>query len=88
MERHDWPGLNGIAMVECTRETGPKIERETRFYITSLKSTADRIASAVRWHWAIENSLHWVMEMVFRDGDCRMRESNAATLRDTPAYGA
>src|SRR6202035_1316314 len=35
-ERHDWPGLKGLVMVESTRETGDKVERETRFYITSL----------------------------------------------------
>jgi predicted transposase YbfD/YdcC len=77
-ERHSWPGLKAIVMVESTRETGAKIETETRFYLTSLKDTADRIATAVRGHWAIENSLHWVMDMVFRDDDCRVREGNAA----------
>lgn len=77
-ERHDWPGLNAIVMVESTRETGSKIETETRFYMTSLKGTAEQIAPAVRSHWAIENSLHWVMDMVFRDDDCRVREGNAA----------
>jgi len=77
-ERHNWPGLSSIVMVESTRETGPKIETETRFYIASLQDTADQIATAVRTHWAIENSLHWVMDMVFRDDDCRVREGNAA----------
>jgi predicted transposase YbfD/YdcC len=77
-ERHKWPGLQSIVMVESTRETGAKIESETRFYIASLKDTADRIATAVRGHWTIENSLHWVMDMVFRDDDCRVREGNAA----------
>ncbi len=65
-------------MVESTRETGAKIESETRFYITSLKDMADRIPTAVRSHWAIENSLHRVMDMVFFDDDCRVREGNAA----------
>lgn len=78
-ERHEWVGLNAIVMVESTRETGSKIETETRFYITSLTDTAERIASAVRGHWAVENSLHWVMDMVFRDDDCRVRVGNAAT---------
>ncbi len=77
-ERHNWPGLSSIVMVESTRETGTKIETETRFYIASLQDTADQIATAVRAHWAIENSLHWVMDMVFRDDDCRVREGNAA----------
>jgi predicted transposase YbfD/YdcC len=77
-ERHNWPGLNAIVIVESTRETGNRIETENRFYITSLKGEAEQIAPAVRSHWAIENSLHWVMDMVFRDDDCRVREGNAA----------
>ena len=81
-ERHNWPGLNAIVMVESTRETGSKIETGTRFFITSLKDTADRIAATIRSHWAIENRLHWVMDMVFRDDDCRVREGNAAAWDD------
>ena len=53
-ERHEWPGLKSLVMVESTREIGTKIESETRFYITSLDDTAERIASAIRSHWAIE----------------------------------
>ena len=64
-QRHKWQGLNGIVMVESQRETGPKIETETRFYITSSTDIADKLATVIRQHWAIENSLHWVMDMVF-----------------------
>ncbi len=77
-ERHDWPGLKGVVMVESTRETGDKIERETRFYITSLTLTAEQLGPIIRSHWAIENSLHWVMDMTFRDDECRVRQDNAA----------
>jgi predicted transposase YbfD/YdcC len=77
-ERHNWPGLKSVVMVESTRQAGDKIEKETRFYITSLPHTADRLGPVIRSHWAIENSLHWVMDMVFRDDDCRVREGNAA----------
>src|SRR5271157_1464590 len=76
-ERHDWPGLKGIVMVESTREIGDKIERETRFYITSLVWLASQLGPAIRSHWAIENSLHWVMDMVFRDDECRVRTDHA-----------
>jgi predicted transposase YbfD/YdcC len=76
-ERHDWPGLQGVVMVESTRETGDKIERETRFYITSLVLAAAQLGPIVRGHWAVENSLHWVMDMIFRDDDCRVRKDNA-----------
>ena len=77
-ERHDWPGLRGVVMVESTRETGDKIEKETRFYITSLTHTAEQLGPIVRSHRSIENSLHWVMDMTFRDDECRVRQGNAA----------
>jgi len=76
-ERHDWPGLKGIVMVESTREIGDKIERETRFYITSLAWLAIQLGPVVRSHWAVENSLHWVMDMIFRDDECRIRTEHA-----------
>jgi len=76
-ERHNWPGLKGLVMVESQRETGDKITRETRFYITSLVLPANVIGPMIRDHWAIENSLHWVMDMVFRDDECRIRTQNA-----------
>jgi len=76
-ERHDWPGLAGVVIVESTRELAGKTERETRFYITSLSLPAERVGSMIRDHWAVENSLHWVMDMVFRDDECRVRTDNA-----------
>ena len=76
-ERHDWPGLKSIVIVESEREIDLKTTRETRFYITSLVLLADAIGPMIRSHWAIENSLHWVMDMVFRDDECRVRTENA-----------
>jgi predicted transposase YbfD/YdcC len=76
-ERHDWPGLQGVVMVESARECGSKIEAETRFYLTSLVMPAALTGPIVRSHWAIENSLHWVMDMVFRDDECRVRTDHA-----------
>jgi predicted transposase YbfD/YdcC len=84
-ERHDWPGLKGVVIVESTREVGDKIEHETRFYITSLVMAANLLGPVIRSHWTIENSLHWVMDMVFRDDECRVRTDHApanfATLK-------
>jgi predicted transposase YbfD/YdcC len=76
-ERHGWPGLQGVVMVESTREIADKIERETRFYITSLVCLASQLGPVIRSHWAIENSLHWVMDMIFRDDECRIRTDHA-----------
>lgn len=82
-KRHDWPSLNAVVVVESERVipgASPgtdKIERETRFYITSLALLASLLAPIVRSHWAIENGLHWVMDMVFRDDECRLRTDHA-----------
>jgi predicted transposase YbfD/YdcC len=76
-QRHRWPGLNGVVIVDSQREIGSKTERETRYYITSSNLAADRLGRVVRDHWAIENSLHWVMDMTFRDDECRIRTENA-----------
>src|SRR5436309_3492395 len=76
-ERHDWPGLKAVVVIESIREIGDKIERETRFYITSLILLASLLGPIVRSHWSVENSLHWVMDMIFRDDECRIRTENA-----------
>jgi predicted transposase YbfD/YdcC len=76
-KRHDWPGLKGIVVVESSREIGGKTEQEIRFYITSLVLLASLLGPIVRSHWAIENSLHWVMDMIFRDDECRVRTEHA-----------
>jgi predicted transposase YbfD/YdcC len=76
-ERHNWPALNAVVVVDSRREIGAKIESETRLYITSLALLADRLGPIVRSHWAIENSLHWIMDMVFRDDECRIRTEHA-----------
>jgi len=64
-------------MIESTREIGEKTERETRLYITSLALGAEKLGPIVRSHWAVENSLHWIMDMVFRDDECRLRSHHA-----------
>ena len=76
-DRHDWPGLKGLIIVESAREIGMRTERETRYYLTSSAWRADRLGPMVRDHWAIENSLHWVMDMTFRDDECRIRTDHA-----------
>jgi predicted transposase YbfD/YdcC len=82
-DNHEWPGLKSVVMVESKREIPAtakdpaKIERETRFYITSLIWLAGQIAPAIRSHWMVENGLHWIMDMMFRDDECRIRTDNA-----------
>jgi len=76
-EQHRWPGLKAVVMIESTREINGKIAQETRYYVTSLVMIAALLRPIVRSHWAIENSLHWVMDMVFRDDECRVRTNHA-----------
>jgi len=75
--RHQWPGLNAVVVVESRREINGKITDETRFYITSLVMLAAAVGPMIRAHWAIENSLHWVMEWSFAT-------MNAASEPTTP----
>jgi predicted transposase YbfD/YdcC len=76
-ERHNWPGLAGVVMVESQREIEGKVTQETRFHITSLILLANEVGLMIRDHWAIENGLHWILDMVFRDDECRVRTENA-----------
>ena len=76
-KRHDWPSLTAVIMVESVREISGKATSETRYFITSLALVAVLIAPIMRAHWAIENSLHWVMDMVFRDDESRVRTDHA-----------
>lgn len=76
-ERHGWPGLKGVVVVDSRRELKDRIETETRLFITSLMLPAGEMAAVVRDHWAVENALHWIMDMVFRDDECRLRTDHA-----------
>jgi predicted transposase YbfD/YdcC len=75
--RHNWKGLRSIVMIVSTRETAKGQERERRFYISSLPADASKLAEAIRDHWGVENALHWVLDVNFRDDDCRIRKKNA-----------
>jgi predicted transposase YbfD/YdcC len=62
--------------------------RETRYYLTSSAWRADRLGPMVRDHWAVENGLHWVMDMTFRDDECRIRTDLAPEkLRRPQTHG-
>lgn len=76
-QRHKWPGLNGVVIVESARQIDGAITSETRVYITSLRLPAYLMGPIVRDHWSVENKLHWVMDMIFRDDECRVRTDHA-----------
>lgn len=73
-----WPGMKSICMVESTRKVNGKECVEYRYYISSLSDDVEKIGKAIRNHWGVENSLHWVLDVTFGEDDCRIRKGNAA----------
>jgi len=78
-EKEQWKGLRSIVLVESEREIiGGGKSCERRFFISSLESNAKQIGAAVRGHWAIENQLHWSLDVSFGEDACRTRSGQAA----------
>lgn len=77
-EKEKWPSLTSIGMVEAERTIGGVKSCETRYFISSLPGDdAEKFAGAIRSHWAIENNLHWVLDVAFREDESRVRKDNA-----------
>lgn len=74
----EWRDLTSLLLIESTRESNEKRSVELRYYLSSLKPHAERAAQAVRQHWGVENSLHWILDVAFREDDSRVRVGNAA----------
>ncbi len=76
--RSEWKGLKTIgAAVRVYEENGIE-KRDTRYYISSLRRNGQQFAHAVRNHWGIENSLHWSLDMIYREDESRVRNRTFA----------
>jgi predicted transposase YbfD/YdcC len=75
--KEKWVKLKTICMVERERQFDDNTEHETSYYIGSIGDDAKQFGHAVRSHWGIENSLHWVLDMTFREDESRIRKGNA-----------
>jgi len=76
--REDWVDLQAIVRVSRTTWEGGKESFEVAHYLCSRRGSAAELGSATRGHWGIENGLHWVLEVIFREDDSRLKDRTAA----------
>jgi predicted transposase YbfD/YdcC len=71
-----WAGLRSVAMIESQRRIGDELTTELRYYLSSLPPDAAALGRAIRDHWGVENRLHWVLDIAFREDDSRFRSGH------------
>jgi predicted transposase YbfD/YdcC len=76
-DEEQWVGLQSIGLVESVRKMGAETTTTKRYYLNSFDSDAQLLARAVRSHWGVENSLHWVLDVGFKEDDCPVHSDHA-----------
>jgi len=79
-KKKEWPGLRSIIKIEAIRRIKGKLTSEIRYYISSLAMDADTLNRAIRDHWGVENVLHWVLDVGFREDENRVRQGHGAEM--------
>ena len=87
----EWPGLHTLVLMETERHTNQGVTHTQRFYISSLTNPDPAVyARLIRGHWAVENQLHWQLDLTFKEDQSRLRTGHAALnaniLRKTALY--
>ena len=77
-ELPEWPGLKSIAMAVRYQHDNEKPSLEHRYYISSATLSTEQFAKAVRGHWGIESSLHWVLDTAMKEDNCQIFRGNGA----------
>lgn len=79
-EQEKWSSIKTVVRIDSERHIDEKMTTESRYYISSHKLDAERLNHIIRNHWAVENTLHWTLDMTFREDDSRIRRGNAAEV--------
>lgn len=74
----EWRGLRSFGVVEAEPQIGSELSCERRYFISSLPGEAEQFTRAVRGHWGVENKVHWILDVAFREDDSRIRKDNGA----------
>lgn len=77
-QQREWSDLTSIACVRSTRLVKGKETIELRYYISNLESDAEKLGTAIRSHWSVENKLHWQLDVAYREDGCKVRKDNEA----------
>ena len=75
-ERHQWPGLAAVGKITASRQVGERTSVESRYYLLSQACSPERFNAIAREHWGIENRLHWMLDVVFNEDQCRNRKDH------------
>jgi predicted transposase YbfD/YdcC len=75
--REEWQDLKSVVLIESERLIGESLAVEERYYLSSLPADAELLNGAIRSHWGVENSLHWVLDVTFHEDKSRIRKENA-----------
>ena len=76
-DEEQWIGLQSVGLVESVRRIGTKTTTNKRYYLNSFSSDAQLFAHAVRKHWEVENNVHWVLDVTFKEDDCPVHSDHA-----------